>query len=149
MKKTSDLKDKAILSAWIIGLLLLLSMLWFFTQPVQSYYLMRSANNVLNNNNDERRLSQSISFKSEKANLFGYWYSMFDSTDIMFIFPVFKDGVLVPLGAIVSEEGKVDEILPLSAHAFYVFDSLPESMLKMYTARIESAVNPAVTQGDR
>jgi len=154
MKNTNGIKDKAVLFAWIIGLLLLLSILWFFTQPVQSSYLMKSANNVLNNNNHIRneqqlRLSQSISIKSDKSSLFGYWYSIYNSTEIMFIFPVFRDGVLVPLGAIISDEGKVDEILPLSAHAVHIFNALPDSVLQMYTARIESAAISVIAQGDK
>ena len=134
-----EIKDKAVLFAWIIGLLLLISMLWIFTQPVQSYYLLRTVNNVFINNDDIRRLSASIPKKSDKTNLLGYWYSMYNSTDTMFLFTVFQDGILVPLGAVVSEDGNVIEIIPLSAHAVQVFDALPKSILQMYTARIETA----------
>jgi hypothetical protein len=145
----NGLKDKAILFAWIIGLLLLICMLWIFTQPIQSFYLMRSVNNVLINSNDTRRLSESLSLKTERTNLLGYWYKMHNTTDIMFVFVVFQDGLLVPLGAIVSADGKVDEIIPLSAHATQVFDALPKSILQMYTVRIESAIVPLITEGDR
>ena len=134
-----DIKDRAVLFAWILGLLLFISMLWIFTQPVQSYYLLRAVNNVFINNDETRRLSASLPKKSEKTNLMGNWYSLHNSTDTMFVFTVFQDGILVPLGAIVSEEGNVTEIVPLSAHATQIFNSLPESILQMYTARIEAA----------
>jgi len=148
-KNIQGLKDKAVLFAWVAGLLLLISAIWILTQPIQSFYLMRSVNNVLINNNDPRRLTGFIPFKSEKANLLGYWYSMHGSTDKMFIFSVFQDGILVPLGAIVSAEGKVNEMIPLSAHAAQVFDALPESILQMYAIRIESNSIPANMEGNR
>jgi hypothetical protein len=148
MKKIGDLKDKAILLGWITGLLLLISLLWIITQPVQSYYLMRTVNNVFINNNDTRRLSASVHApfsqqRSEKASLLGYWYSMHNTTDYMFVFAVFQDGIMVPLGAVVSPNGRVNEVIPLSAHAVYVFDRLPQSILQMYVTRIETALLPA------
>jgi len=135
-----ELKDKAVLFAWVTGLLLFISMLWIFTQPVQAYHLMRTVNAVFISNNDARRVTPSAPQKTEKSNLLGYWYSMYDSTDKMFVFAVFQDGILAPLGAIVSDEGKVNEILPLSAHAVQIFDTMPKSILQMYTARIENTV---------
>ena len=148
----AELKDKAILFAWIMGLLLFISLLWILTQPLQSNYLMRTVNNIFINNDDDRRLSASLPVRSEDRqdlNLLGYWYAMFNSTDKMFIFAAFQDGILVPLGAIVSQNGNVNEILPLSAHAEQIFDTLPESVLRMYTARIESSVRQINTEGNR
>ena len=142
------IKDKAILAAWITGLIILASLLWILTQPIQSHYLMRSVNNVFINNNDSRRAASSFQQKTDKADIIGYWYSMHNSADKMFVFAVFQDGVLVPLAAIVSENGTVSEIMPLSAHAIHVFDSLPESIIKMYSSRIESAANNN-TEGGR
>jgi len=160
-KNVRGLKDRAVLFAWVIGLLLLISMLWIFTQPVQSFYLMRSVNNVLNTNNIDMRLSESISFKSEKAALFGFWYSIQNSANLMYVFSVFRDGLLVPLGAVVSDEGKVVQILPLSAHAARVFNTLHDeqaacqcrrpcqlNVLQMYKIRIESSAIPVIAKGD-
>jgi len=143
----SKIKDKAILAAWITGLIILISVLWIVTQPIQSHYLMRSVNNVFINNNDTRRVTTPIHPKTGELNMIGYWYSMYNSSDKMFVFAVFQDGILVPLGAIVTESGTVKEIMPLSAHAVHVFDALPESILKMYSNRIESAVS-LKTEGD-
>jgi len=149
MKETTiqDLKEKAILLAWILGFLLLISLLWIFTQKLQANNLMRSINNVFVNNTDEennadnRRVSEYIQQKTKDAGLYGYWFSMVNSADRMFVFTVFKDGILIPLGAIISEEDSVTEVIPLSAHAIQVFDTLPKSILKMYTSRIESALD--------
>jgi len=136
----NNIKDKVILFSWVAGLLILISVLWIFTQPLQSHYLMRSVNNVFINNNEIYRLSASIQKKYDKANLLGYWYSMQNTTDNMFVFAIFQDGILVPLGVIVSDDGIVKDIVPISAHAVQIFDSLPKSILQMYTVRIESSL---------
>ncbi|MCL2210465.1 MAG: hypothetical protein FWB95_00910 [Treponema sp.] len=135
------MKDKLIMLGWIIGLLLLISVLWVVTQPLQSMYLLRTVNSVLSNNNDSRRVSAYIQPKTGNTNLFGYWYSIRASQDKMFVFAAFQDGILIPLGAFVSHDCIVKEIIPLSAHAVQVFDSFPKSILNIYTARIEEAAH--------
>lgn len=133
------MKDKAILLGWVAGLLLLISTLWIFTQRAQAFYLLWTINSVLINNDDSRRVSESLRTKAGKTEALGYWYLMYNSTNKMFVFTVFQDGILIPLGAIVTPNGTVDEILPLSAHATQVFDTIPKSILQMYVNRIEDA----------
>jgi len=133
----SEFKDKAVLFGWVAGLLLLISLLVIFTVPVQANYLLRNVNSVFLNNNDSRRLAAHIQQKSGKADPFGYWFSMLNSENRMFVFSFFKDGILIPLGAVVSTDGIVEEIIPLSAHAVQAFQALPESIIQMYVKRIE------------
>ena len=141
MNNSADLRNKAILFGCVAGLLLLTSLLWIVTRPAQSFYLMRNVNNIFISNNDSRRLSAAIRQKPREntsgLNFFGYWYSMHNSTNNMCVFAVFHDGIMVPLGAIVSPESKVIEIIPLSAHAAQISEALPESILQKYIARIE------------
>ncbi|GBU26720.1 hypothetical protein R84B8_00232 [Treponema sp. R8-4-B8] len=142
------MKDKAILLGWIIGILLLISVLWISIQSVHAFYILRAVNSVFMNNDDSRRVSKYLHAKAGKAETLGFWYSM-NSADKMFVFTVFKDGILVPLGAIVSPNGTVSEIFPLSAHAVQIFDGLPKSILQMYVGRIEEAAleNFSIPQG--
>ncbi|MCL1954348.1 MAG: hypothetical protein FWF68_01330 [Spirochaetes bacterium] len=137
MKNIQDLRDKAVLLGWIAGLLLLISLIWIFSQPLQAHYLLRSINYVFINNNDDRRVISYIKKKPGKTDLMGYWYSMYNTKDNMFVFMVFKDGILIPLGAIVSDNGDVRELIPLSAHAVQIFDNMPQSILQMYVRQIE------------
>jgi hypothetical protein len=137
MKDIQEIRDKAVLLGWIAGLLMLISLIWIFSQPVQAHYLLRSINNVLIYNNDERRVINYIQKKPGKTGLIGYWFSMNNTKENMFVFTVFKDGILVPLGAIVSDAGNVQEIIPLSAHAVQIINNLPQSVLQMYIRRIE------------
>jgi len=133
----SYLKDKAILIGWITGLLLLISILWVLTAQFQANNLLRTVNSVLISNEDPRRLSEYNHQKTAKADVLGYWYSLNNSNDKMFVFGVFQDGITIPLGAVVSPDGIVKEVMPLSAHAVQVFDNLPKSILQMYIKRIE------------
>jgi hypothetical protein len=143
------MKDKAILFGWILGLLLLVSVLWIVTQQAQAFKLLRSVNNVLISNNDLRRVSEYLHIKAGKTEALGYWYLMHNSVNKMFVFTVFQDGISIPLGAIVSPNGTVDEILPLSAHAVQIFDTMPKNILQMYINRIENAalINFASSKG--
>jgi hypothetical protein len=143
------MKDKIILLGWIAGLLLLISVIWISAQSALAFNLLRSVNNVLINNNDPRRVSEHLQAKTGRAEVFGYWYKIYNSTNKMFVFTAFHDGILVPLGAIVSSNGAVSEILPLSAHAVQIFEKMPKSVLQMYAKKIESAayINFPESQG--
>jgi len=143
------MKDKAIFLGWVTGLLLLISVLWISIQSVHAFYILRAVNSVFMNSDDSRRVSKFLHTKAGKAGALGYWYLM-NSTDKMFVFTVFLDGILVPLGAIVSPNGTVEEILPLSAHAVQIFDKVPDSILQMYKGRIAEAahINFSIPQGD-
>jgi hypothetical protein len=140
MKQTDDFKNKMVLICWIAGLLLIISVFLISTQNLQAKYLMRTTNNIFISRDDSRRITDLIIPKTGKSDLMGYWYHFFNSQDIFFIFTVFQDGILVPLGAVVSQ-GYVKEIIPLSAHAEQIFDNLPQSVLQMYIRRIEDTAN--------
>jgi len=139
MKNMSELKDRAILLGWITGLLLLISVIWILSQPVQKNYILRTVNSVFINNNDSRRVSGYLPNKPGKTALMGFWYSMYNSPELFMVFTVFQDGILVPLGAVVSSDGNVQEIIPLSAHAVQVYEKMPQSILQIYIKRIETS----------
>jgi hypothetical protein len=144
MKNIYDLKDKAILLGWIFGLLMIISVIWIISQPAHAFNLLRTVNNVFINNNDSRRISKYMPIKQGKASQLGYLYSMYNSSGYFFVFTVFQDGILVPLGAVISDNGSVEEIIPLSAHAVQIFDKIPESILQIHIRRIEATVKTVV-----
>jgi hypothetical protein len=133
-----DLKDKAVLLGWIAGLLIIILVIWSFSQNIQSYNILKAVNNVFINNDDSRRLISYIPVNTNKTEIMGYWYLFNNSQEMMFVFNYFQDGILIPLGAVVSPDGNVIEIIPLSAHAIQVFDDLPQRILQMYIKRIET-----------
>jgi len=138
MNKIGDLKDKAILFGWITGLLIIIAALWIFVQPLHANNLLRTVNNVFVSADDSRRLLRYEGASMEKPGILGYWYSMYNSVNKMCVFTVFQDGILIPLGAVVSANGTVEEIIPLSAHAAQTFDNMPRSILQIYVTRIEA-----------
>jgi len=149
MKNVRSFKDIAFLAGWIAGLLFLIALIWILTQPLQAYHLLRAVNGSLIASGDSRRVTQHINHGGKKADIFGYWYSIYESTDKMFVFSVFQDGILVPLGAVVSDNGSVDDVIPLSAHAVQVFEKIPKSIISMYTARIEAASSANIERNNK
>lgn len=139
MINTSELKDKAILLGWISGLLAIIALIWILTQPLQTYHLLRTVNNVLSSSGSSQRVTAHIAHNTGRTGLLGYWYTMLNSTNRMFVFAVFQDGILIPLGAVVTADGNVDDIIPLSAHAVQIYDNIPQSILQIYIERIEEA----------
>jgi len=146
-RQRQNLKDKMILLAWVTGLLLIISALWIFSQGLQASNLMRSVNNVLKNNDDSRRLSQFNKMKTNKTTPLGYWFTMYNSSDKMFVFGVFQNGILIPLGAVVAANGTVNEVIPLSAHAVQVFSDISDSIMQIYIGRIEEAAGKTAEEG--
>jgi hypothetical protein len=139
MNNVSEFKDRSICIGWIAGLLIAIALLWIFTQPLQARYLMRSVNKVFVSSGQTYYLVEPVTKIKGGQGILGYWYSMAGTDNLMFTFAVFQDGILVPLGAIVSDNGKVDEIIPLSTHAIQVFKNLHQSILQIYINRIETA----------
>jgi hypothetical protein len=138
----SIIRDRLVLLGWIAGLLAAIALLWALTRPVQARYLMQTANRALAAAGDTRRLGAETARPAGKSGLLGYWYSMYNATERMFIFGAIQDGILVPCGAVVSDTGEVMEIIPLSAHARQVLEHMPPSVMRIYVRRIESALRP-------
>ncbi|MDR2258582.1 MAG: hypothetical protein LBE14_05480 [Treponema sp.] len=136
----SGIKDWAVFFGWIGGLVILGGIVWSLTQPVRTRGLMRSVNRILSLGEDPRRLDAPRSFPrpSGSAGPLGNWYTLVNSGDAFFVFPVMRDGVLVLCGAQVSPEGKVVEIVPLSDHARQVFDDISGGIIQTYIRRIEA-----------
>jgi hypothetical protein len=133
------LRDRAILCGWIAGIILLGILIWGFTQGLQVNYLMRAVNRVFIDREDSWRINLSQDRHPITVNPMGIWYSVIDSSADMFVFAIIWDGILIPCGALVSPEGKVTELLPLSGHAIQALDRLPQSIVGMYIRRIEAA----------
>jgi hypothetical protein len=139
--KTPSLREGAIFLGWICGLVFLGGLLWVLTQPVLSRFLMPPVNRILSQREEALRLEAPVSLPrppGASAPL-GRWYSLEKSEELLFVFPLMRDGPLALCGARVSPEGKVEEILPLSAHAEQTLCIIPPGMLFSYIYRIEAA----------
>ena len=137
MIKDYDIKDKLILLGWITAILLLISVIFIFSNNFQKRQLIRTVNSVFYYRDDSRRISEYTAKITFKSGIMGYWFSINNSTDKIFIFTFFQDGILLPLAAVVSQDGNVKEIIPMSEHALSVFENIPDSILQVYISKIE------------
>jgi hypothetical protein len=134
------LKDRAVFLGWIAGLVLVASLLWSFSFSFRAACLMKGTNKTLTAMGDKRRLSAPLSNPYAMPVPMGCWYSLSESGSLFFVFTIMREGILVPCGAEISQEGKVVEIIPLGNHARQVMDRMPRTLIQIYINRIESAV---------
>jgi hypothetical protein len=125
---------------WICGLVLLGGAIWVPARPVLNRLLTASVNRILTQREEPLRLGAPVSFPRRPglSAPLGRWYSLETSRDILFVFTLMRDGPLALCGARVSPEGKVEEILPFSAHAEQALRVLPSGILPAYIRRIEA-----------
>jgi len=136
---TSALKDKVVFAGWIAALILIAALLWSLTFPFRADCLMRAANKVLISMNDPRRLASPVVRPAAGPAPLGCWYRLYESGSLFFVFAIMREGILVPCGVEISEQGKIIEITPLGNHARQVMDQIPQGLMQVYIRRIESA----------
>jgi len=134
------LKDRAILAAWIVGLVLVASLIWSFTFYFRLHVLMHATNRALVAVEDTRRLSEPLPRVLQTRELLGGWYTLERSDSLFLVFAIMRDGILAPHGAEISAEGQIVEMIPLGNHARQVVDRIPQGLIDVYARRIESAV---------
>jgi hypothetical protein len=147
---TSVVKDRAILTGWIVGMVLIISLLWSLSFPFRSACLMRSTNKSLSLMDDPRRLASPLLRSSAGGTApgpLGCWYTLSESDSLFFVFAIMKDGILVPCGAEIAESGMVKEIVSLGNHAGQIMPQIPRGLMNVYIRRIESAA--AIMMGVR
>ena len=142
---SSALKDRALFIGWIVGLALIASLSWSLSFQFRSACLMRATNKVLTAQEDKRQLSAPLALAAPVP--LGCWYSLADSGSLFFVFAIVRDGILVPCGAEISEQGAVTSIVPLGSHARKVIDRIPQGVMQVYTRRIESAAAKRMVDG--
>ena len=142
MNKLSPIvKDRLILLGWIAGLLLAASLAWSLSFPYRSAILMRSVNKSLEASGDTRVVSSPLPRGFTKPALMGFWYRLNESASSFFVFVIMNEGILVPCGVEINEDGKAAGIVPLGSHARQVIDRIPQGVIQVYIRRIESAAS--------
>jgi hypothetical protein len=133
------IKDRAIFLGWIAGLVIISILLWSFSYPFRATCLMLSTNKVLISMADERRLTSPLLRPPAVPVPLGCWYRLANSNSLFFVFTIMREGILVPCGAEIFENGDVS-ISPLGSHARQLFERIPQSIMQVYIHRIESSV---------
>jgi hypothetical protein len=133
------IKDRAIFLGWIAGLVIISILIWSFSYPFRAACLMRSTNKVLISMADEKRLAAPLLHPPTVPVPLGCWYRLANSNSLFFVFTIMREGILVPCGAEISENGDV-LISPLGSHARQLYERIPQNIMQVYIHRIESSV---------
>jgi len=136
---TSALKDKAVFAGWVAALILIASLLWSFSFPFRADCLMRATNKILISMNDQRHLASPVLRPTAGPAPLGCWYRLYESGSLFYVFAIMREGIFIPCGVEISEQGKIIEIIPLGNHARQVMDQIPQGLVQVYIRRIESA----------
>jgi hypothetical protein len=134
------LRRTGVFLAWIGGIILLGGLLWFFTQPVRNRALIRSVNRILAASEAPWRLEAALSpwGMPGRASQLGTWVTLDDPEVRGVVFPVISDGLLSSCLAVLSPQGQVEALIPLSGHARRTLDSISPGALGIYVRRVEA-----------
>jgi len=134
-------KDRLILLGWIAGLFLAASLAWSLSFPYRSASLMRSVNKALEAAGDTRVIFSPLPGGITRHAPMGFWYRLYESESLFFVFVIMNEGILVPCGVEIDKDGKAVDIVPLGGHARQVIDRIPQGVIQVYLRRIESAAS--------
>jgi hypothetical protein len=136
----AGLKDRAILAGWIGGLALAGLLLWAATASLRGRFLMRTVNRILEEEAAPYRLASVMGGGGGAGGgPMGSWYTLTEGEGSFFVFTLFREGITVPCGALVSPSGQVEELIPLSSHGAEMMDRIPRGVIDVYIRRIEAA----------
>ncbi|MDR2535591.1 MAG: hypothetical protein LBD29_06115 [Treponema sp.] len=132
-------KGLGIFTAWILGLLAVSGALWFFTQPIRIRLLQGNVNSILAAMGYTQYLETPVPrIELPKGRVpLGTWYTLKDSKRRALVFAMMSEGIRFPCVAIVSDKGKVDEIIPLNTYVAQTLKRLPKGIIAAYIRRIE------------
>ena len=139
-------KDTLISITWIGGLVLIGGLSWYLTRPLRTNFLMNSIDQALISMGDSRRLEAAVN--PENRGTFGplnfgplstkgHWFSLRGEEDRLLFFTLISDVTFLPCAAILSPEGKVKEIIPLSSRGESALNYVSPVIVRLYIRRIE------------
>lgn len=141
-------KDTIIFIGWIAVLLIIAACSWIFSQPVRNNFLANSVNKVLEQSGDSRRLGEIYTPDKSGYSGMGKWFTL-TSLPISqaggqvsqgtraFIFSFFGEGTFFPCAAVINQDGRVEEFIPLNIHGERMIKRISPGILKIYARRIE------------
>ena len=141
IKDAAKFRDKIIILAWIVSILLIAGICWFTTQPLRNRNMARAVNRVLIQSGDSRRLMEPSSGERQGSLLTGYWFTMMDETPVrkrVLVFSFIGEGAFFPCAAVMTQDGRVGELIPLNSHGEKVLRRISPGIMRIYTKHIEA-----------
>ncbi|MDR2758910.1 MAG: hypothetical protein LBB78_05980 [Spirochaetaceae bacterium] len=132
----SRFKEPGIFGGWLLGIFLLGGLLWYGTQGARAGAMIRSVNMVLEARDDPRRLEAPLFPRLTPEQ--GRWFSLNGSNGRAVVFSIITNGTFVPFAAMISPDGKVEELVPLTGNSIRMADRLSPEIMAIYVRRIEA-----------
>ena len=141
LKDSAALKDIMIFLCWIASILIIAGIFWFSTQNLRDRLMIRAVNRVLEQSGDTRRLNQP-SPGMRGSFLTGSWFTMIEmegyvTVNRVIVFSFIGEGTFFPCAAVLSQDGKVEEFIPLNNHGEIMLKRISPGILRIYAKRIE------------
>jgi hypothetical protein len=130
-------KEPGVLGGWLLGIFLVGGLLWYGTQGARTEMMIRSVNMVLEARKDPRRLQAPLFSRLIPEQ--GNWFSLIGTQGKAVVFSIIARGTFLPFAAMISPEGKVEELVPLTGNSIRMVDSLSPETIAIYIRRIEAA----------
>jgi len=132
-------REATIFIAWIATLLVLAGIFWAFTLPARNNLLVKSVNRALEESGDSRRL-ETLS-NNERTVSFGmsarFAVKNTPEQQSAVVFTLIGEGTFFPCVALLNQDGKVAEFIPLNRHGERVMRRISPGLLKIFSGRIE------------
>ena len=141
LKDATTFKDSMIILAWIASICLIAGICWFTTQPLRNRLMVRAVNRVLVQSGNSRRLLEPSSGERRGSLLTGTWFTMTDETPVrkrVLVFSFIGEGTFFPCAAVMTQDGRVEELIPLNSHGEKVLRRISPGIIKIYINRIEA-----------
>ena len=133
-------RDLILLSAWILGMLLLGFSLVFFGEGTKNYFLLRAVNSYLEGKNEPLRLEKPLSKNdSTRSRLIsGEFFSIEGSKDTALIDSMMVEGTSIVYAMILSPRGTINRMIPLGSHSAVMDERVSGQLIALFKQRIET-----------
>jgi hypothetical protein len=134
-------KQWGFFAAWIGGLVLTGILLWGLTGSLRSQVMATAVNKVLDSSGIPYRLDKAAGAwgKPGRAMQLGSWFTLGNNGGRAVVFSLITGPNAAAAMALLSREGKVESLIPLSTSALQLFERLPDETLQLYVRRAEEA----------
>ena len=141
-KKAFSYKEICILLAWTLGVLLILSLMWFLSQGLRDRQLARTVNKILSTQKSAYRLGEPLPSGGRPGGVvqLSRKFKIIDKQETGIVFVFIYRGIPASCLAVLGESGDTNEIIPLSKHGELMLERIPRETLRLYLRRIEAAV---------
>jgi hypothetical protein len=130
--------EPSIFAIWMAALVLAGALLWGLTGSLRNNIMANTINKVLDETGEERRVVAAISTWHIPGNVtqLGTWYTM-TSQENAVLFSFIVDGIFSPCLAIISNDGKLASLIPLTLNADRAVLRMNPGYLRIWIDRIE------------